>query len=301
MKVTRLDLDGAGSPMALVSKIMKVETELRAPIPIEDLARQLDIEKITALETEGFEGGLLTDENRQFGIILVDEGVTEGRRRFTIGHELAHFLIISHVPVTPGKFLCSRRDMLQWSEKETTRYARMEFEANEFAALILMPPPLLRKHIGGRAPNLADIEKISKDFIVSKDAAARAYSRCHHENIALAVAKDGKILRYYPGVNFPFITAPIGKPVPRGSVFYRSSLKQRVSSDIVQTTADNWIDVEYGQRAPDLYEQVYLQKNGFALILLWLERPEGEDEDFDPDENRTSKQRLQDRQARWSR
>jgi len=301
MKVTRLDLDGAGSPMALVGKLLKAEPGLKIPIPVEELALQLDIEKITALETSGFEGGLLTDENRQSGIILVNDNASEGRRRFTIGHELAHFLIISHVPVTPGNFLCSRRDMSQWSAKEKDRYARMEFEANEFSALLLMPPPMLRKYIGSRAPDLSEIEKISRDFIVSKDAAARAYSRCHQENIALVVVKDGCVARYYPGTNFPYITAPIGKPVPRGSVFYRSSLQERVASDVVQTTADNWIDVKFGKRAPELYEQAYLQRGGFALIMLWLEKSDGEDGDYDPDGDRTAKQRLQDRQSRWSR
>jgi Zn-dependent peptidase ImmA (M78 family) len=152
MKITRLDLDGAGSPTALVTKILKVEPELKIPIPIEKLAIQLDIAAIKELDTEGFEGGLLTDENRQTGIILINKDARGGRRRFTISHELGHFLIMAHVPVKPGQFLCSRQDMGRWSANEKDRYSRMEYEANQFAALLLMPPPMLRAYLNGGGP-----------------------------------------------------------------------------------------------------------------------------------------------------
>jgi hypothetical protein len=65
---------------------------------------------------------------------------------------------------------------------------------------------------------------------------------------------------------------------------------------VVDTVADTWIEVGYGQRAPELFEQVYLQQGGFALILLWVEMRDGED---DADDDRTSKQRLQDRLSRY--
>jgi hypothetical protein len=45
-------------------------------------------------------------------------------------------------------------------------------------------------------------------------------------------------------------------------------------------------------------EQVYLQSNGFALIMLWYEP--ADDPDFDADGERTAKERLQHRQASFS-
>ena len=301
MKITRLDLDGVGSPMALVTRILKVEPTLKIPIPVEELAIQLDIAAINELETEGFEGGLLTDEARQTGIILVNGEARGGRRQFTVGHELGHFLIMSHMPVKPGQFLCSRQDMSRWSAKENDRYARMEMEANQFAALLLMPPPMLRAYLNNRAPDLGELEKISVDFGVSKDAAARAYATHNDENIAIVVVKDGRVTRFYPGNRFPFVTARIGKPVPAGTIFYRPTLVPRMASDIVPTVPDNWISVERGKRAPDLFEQAYLQKNGFALIMLWLEKNDDEDDEHDPDADRTAKQRMQDQENRWRR
>jgi Zn-dependent peptidase ImmA (M78 family) len=296
MKITRLDLDGTGSPMGLVTKILQKEKALPIPVPIEDLALQLDIEKIAALETEGFEGGLLTDENRTTGIILVNEAAQAGRRRFTIGHELGHFLMLMHKPVEAGKFLCSREDMRRWTSDQNDRYARMEVEANQFAALLLMPPPTLRKFIQQKgSPDLQHVVELAKHFNVSKEAAARAYAQYHDEIIAIIVTQNDLVIRAHRSPKFPRISAPFGKRVPVGSVYHRRSLQRQVAGDVVDTVADTWIEVEYGQRAPELFEQVYLQQGGFALIMLWVEMP---DED-DVDDDRTSKQRLQDRLSRY--
>ncbi|HTS40673.1 MAG TPA: ImmA/IrrE family metallo-endopeptidase [Xanthobacteraceae bacterium] len=299
MKIKRMDLDGTGSPMGLVTKILKIEKDLPIPVPIEELARQLDIEKVADLETPGFEGGLVTDAERSTGFILVNDEARDGRRRFTIGHELGHFLIISHTPVEPEKFLCSRADMATWSAEQNDRHARMEAEANDFSALILMPPPVLQKFISKeRDPNLAHIPLVAKHFCVSKEAAARSYARYHDQNIAIAVLKDGIVRRIHKGPRFPWTTARYGKPAPQGSIAHRKDLTKRIASEIVSTLPNNWIDVQFGQPAPELYEQVYPQQDGYALLMLWAELPE-KDEEFDPDDNRTSKQRLQYRQSKW--
>jgi Zn-dependent peptidase ImmA (M78 family) len=85
--------------------------------------------------------GLLTDRERSCGIILVKKGVSAQRRRFTMGHELGHFLMPSHIPDEEGRFLCSQSDIALLKPKEGDRRAKMEVEANRFSSLILMPPP----------------------------------------------------------------------------------------------------------------------------------------------------------------
>jgi hypothetical protein len=67
-----MDLDGPTSPSALVAKILNAEPELTAPIPIEDLALQLDIVEIRDLTTDGFVGGLITDEAAVTGLSSSD-------------------------------------------------------------------------------------------------------------------------------------------------------------------------------------------------------------------------------------
>jgi hypothetical protein len=300
MKVTRLDLDGTGSPEGLVTKILKAEPGLSYPVPIEALATALDIKEIAELETEAFEGGLIILPHRSHGAILVNKAARKGRRRFTIAHELGHFCIPTHKPVKDDKFLCSRDDMRLWAASERNTYARMEVEANKFAALLLMPPPLLRKYMSKfRDPNLSHVLDIHDDFEVSKDAAARAYAQHHDEPIAVCVVKDGKVLRTYKNVKCPKLGVQDGGEVPRPSIYWRALKSKIEQSEMAEIAAGQWLESDWGKPLPDLFEQVLYQQMGYALLLLWPELKE-EDDESDPDENRTSKQRLADRRGRWA-
>ncbi|MBE9069337.1 ImmA/IrrE family metallo-endopeptidase [Leptolyngbya cf. ectocarpi LEGE 11479] len=287
MTVTRLDLDGTGSPFGLVTKILKAEPNLQIPVPIEELAQQLDISEIGELETDGFEGGLLTDEVRSFGGILIKKGANRKRRRFTIAHELGHFLIPFHKPVKAGEFLCSRDDMRKWNLSEQNRATKMEVEANQFAALILMPPPHLRPFIeNSKDPAIVNILRLHEEFDVSKEAAARAYAEYHGEKVAVLVTRHNKLLRAYKRSSFPRLNIRNGQNIPE-------HIKDLPTSRLRQVGAEYWLETENRKVLPRLFEEVLSQKNGFALIMLWVEI--FENDEFDPDENRTSKQRLQER------
>jgi len=298
MDVGRMDLDGAGSPNALVIKILKAEPGLKAPIPIEELALQLDIKEIRLVAADGFEGGLITDAGRSEGFILVNQGAVRGRKRFTIGHELGHFLLTHHKP-PPGGFQCSRDDMRRFSANERDAYGRMEVEANQFSGLMLMPPPMVRRFMERfRDADLNHIMDVATEYDVSKEVAARGYAQFHEQVVAMVVVKDGKILRTYSHPKFPRIAPAWGSPVPANTLFHRAGHQVNVASSIAEARAEAWLESDWGKRLPDLSEQVYPQQGGFALIMLWADLVD-EDEEFDPDENRTSKQRLQDRQSRW--
>ncbi len=297
MNITRMDLDGAGSPNALVLKILRLEPDLKPPIPIEELALQLDIKEIRALAADGFEGGLITDVARSDGFILVNQKAIRGRRRFTVGHELGHFLLTHHKP-PPGGFQCSREDMRRYAATEGDNYGRMEVEANQFSALMLMPPPMIRSFMEQfRDADLAHIMCLAAAFDVSKEAAARSYAQYHEQLTAAVVVKDGRVLRIYKNPQFPRLTVDPGTAVPAHTLFYRAGHKQNVPSVIAEARAEAWLQSDWGKPMPELCEQVYLQKDGYALVLLTAE-PAAEDEGYDLDAERTAKERYQDRQSR---
>lgn len=303
LTVTRMDLDGSTSPTALVTKILKAEPGLTLPIPIEQIARQLDIADIRELAADGFVGGLITDTSRSDGFILVKQGLIEERRRFTIGHELGHFLMVHHRPPATG-FQCSAVDMNRRAvrKEELPPAQRWEVEANEFASLMLMPPPMWRREAGCyRDPDLAQIAPLAKAFGVSREAAARTYVTYHEQSVAIALVKDGRIERIYRPTSsaFPALSIKPGDPVPPSSVFHRAKQVLVQPSDMVEANAAGWVQSEWGRRMPDLSEQVLFRQNGYAFILLWSDTVA--DDDYDPDEDRTSKQRLADRQARYAR
>jgi hypothetical protein len=298
--LSRLDLDGkgSGSPDGLVRMILQAEPGLSIPVPIERLCRNLDIEEIQDLATEGFEGGLITDTDRSRGVILARKSHPY-RRRFTLGHELAHFLIATHIPDSPGRFLCSREDMRRLTAVESDRRGRMEVEANRFASLILLPPPLLRPRLKSRRdPDVGHMAQLAAEFEVSKQAMANAYAHYQGELLAFVFTKGGRVLFPYKHLKFPFLSVRSGEAVPNGSLLKRCNPRAGATSEVCECVPDVWIDVERGRRAPQLYEQVLGQRDGFAILMLWLELPE-EREEIDREAEMTAKERLRERQARY--
>lgn len=295
MQLSRIDLDGSYSPLGLVTKILAAEPNLTIPVPVEDVARALDIAEINEIETDGFLGGLITDAERSSGGILVQTGIGRKRRRFTIAHELGHFLIPYHKPVNSEKFMCDRAAMRAWDTKTQDRYFKMEAEANRFGANLLMPPPHVRRFLGSYAePSLQTIIDIHEEFDVSKEAAARCYVDHYGEKLAVIIARDGKIARFYTHREFPWLCIRRGQNVPIDSRYHAH--RGTTLSPLMSTGAEHWIETDYGQRVPFMKEQILPQANGFAMILLWLN---SSDDEFDPEEDMTARERYRSRMSQY--
>jgi Zn-dependent peptidase ImmA (M78 family) len=297
--VSRIDLADAESPEKLVLELLKAEPNLSIPVPIETLALQLDIQEIQPLTTKGFEGGLITNSLKSTGIILCNEKSHKKRRRFTIAHELGHFLIPSHIPLNGGQFLCSLNEMYSLARDEKDRRLRMEAEANRFASLILLPPPIFRRDVEAfRDPDLQHITKLSNRYEVSREATGRAYIMYRDEPAALILIHERRVLRFYKNLKFPFLTISKNTPVPTTSLLSRKRFDVGISSEVEECDPAAWIDVSRGNKAPTMFEQVLLQQMGYALILLHTEAVAAEeDEDSDPNEHLTSRERLRQRRG----
>ncbi len=279
MKISRLDLDGAGSPAALVTRILEVERDLPIPVPIETLAEQLDIISINELATEGFAAALVTDVNKAKGGILLASSLSPERRRYSIGHELGHFLIPTHVVPPEGQFLCSRQDMLRFDACEQGRRQRMEYEANRFAALLLMPPPMLRTELARKAPSLGEVIRLAAEFAVSKEAMARSYVEYNRNDIAIARVRNGAILASIRSKDFPWIEPKSGEPVPPESLWHDISQIPGTLTQITNCEPDVWFAHKDCHKVQSLTEQVLVQAGGHSMILLQAElRDEDDDE-----------------------
>ncbi|SDR44500.1 protein of unknown function [Rhizobiales bacterium GAS113] len=288
MSVTRMDLADCGSPEKLAIEIFKHEPSLAPAIPIEALAIQLGIAEIKTLETEGYQGGLITNEQKSKGVILVSEKMREGRRRFTIGHELAHFLIPTHRPVGSDRFLCSLEHLLASDRKAFDQRMRWEAEANRFASLILMPPHLVRKDANAsREANLQHVLDLARNYKVSKETAGRGYVDYRHEPVALLITQHGRLLRSYRRQqDFPFISVNWGAEIPKATLLRRKSHPISSLSEVEETDAALWLDVSRGRRAPAVFEQVYQQQDGYALVLLTVDTDKVDEEGDDRNWNR---------------
>jgi hypothetical protein len=242
LKISRLDLDGLGSPRAIAARIHQLESNLPGAVPIEALCRALDITAIDEIETAGFEAALIMDVNKAEGGILVAAGRSRQRRRYSIAHELGHFLIPTHMPELGQGFTCALDDLHRLDPRERDRRRRIEAEANAFAAALLMPAARIRANVGSRPPNLSQIVELAREFDVSKEALARAYVDAHPEAVAVLVLRHGRIERIYrdPEI-FPWIVPRAGASAPVGSLASDATPIAGKLSEVDDCEPDVWL------------------------------------------------------------
>ena len=271
MRIDRLDLDGVGSPAGLAARIHQLLPDLPSRVPVEELCRQLDIVSIEEVATDGFEAALVMDTLKASGPILVASGRPPQRRRFSIAHELGHFLIPSHRPEKDHPFQCSFGDLNLLDARSRDRQKRIEAEANRFAANLLMPPNRIRAAIGGVATSLEGIVALAREFEVSKEAMARAWVDAYRAPVAVIVAHAGRVLRQYRSDDFPWLPDRRGQRLPYGSPAASALPPVGIYWPIEEIEPDLWLAERDLARTLVLTEQVLGQRDGYALILLQAE------------------------------
>ena len=277
MKIDRLDLDGLGSPAAIAGRIFELENDLPLIIPLEELCGQFDISSIESVETEAFEAALVMDVNKAAGAILLARHRSSQRSRYSLAHELGHWLIPTHRPDAGHGFECQLDDLHRVDEKEQNRRRRIEAEANRFASALLMPPRRVRTEMG-RAPNLGDIIALAVQFGVSKEAMARAYVDASREPIAVVILHCGLVTRVYRNADFPWIDVRIGQVMPSDSIV-SVAWPAASMSEFEECDPATWLSERDARRTEVLLEQVLGQANEFAMVLLHAELSDADDDE----------------------
>ncbi|PHS06171.1 MAG: hypothetical protein COA78_14545 [Blastopirellula sp.] len=129
------------------------------PINVADVAKEISsqlypqdpIVLIQGDSLPGFEGGLFRGE-KGWGILYNKDIRSTGRINYTQAHEFGHYLL--HREQFPEGLSCNEQDFIRWESD----YRQIEFQANQFAANLLMPLDDYRRQI---APAL----KVDLDMI----------------------------------------------------------------------------------------------------------------------------------------
>lgn len=143
------------------------------PVPVEFLARTKGLPIVEQAMDSDVSGALVSLGNRSHGI-AVNAAHAPVRKRFTVAHELGHYLR-EHIP---------EDDHLDWGFTVIRRDGRssdatdlQEMEANFFAACLLMPKKMLRADVdsmrgfhGEVSIDDAEIQRLAKRYGVSKVA-----------------------------------------------------------------------------------------------------------------------------------
>lgn len=162
------------------------------PIPIEEIIEfQLKIDIIplpNMHKTFGIDGFLSSDR----ASISVDEGIYQSRPggyRFTLAHEVGHYILHKAI-YEQGHFDSIKEWQSFIGRLSPKQYSWFEWQAYEFAGLILVPTTHLDKRLRHHEKYIKSlgiqneevildqaIEELSKDFVVSREVIQRRLNR----------------------------------------------------------------------------------------------------------------------------
>ncbi|PWE28759.1 hypothetical protein DDZ14_18810 [Maritimibacter sp. 55A14] len=273
MQLSRIELADLHAPKAIARAIFAQFGTVDAPVPVSKIARALDIVDINAQEFDGFEGMLLTDAVRSSGSILANTRYGSRRARFTIAHELGHFLMERHLLSGANGFTCKARDMRE--TRADKRHFRQEAEANDFAINLLAPfslfDPLLSQN-----PDLRDAQRLRDHLNVSLEATVRRMIDRRQERLAAVWSKNGQVRYSVKSGGFPWITCKPGQRLPQFSLASKIVANGiKGFSGVTETNPLAWLN----RSDIELFEQTRVANNGHAVTLLLADLADSDDEE----------------------
>ncbi len=212
--------------------------------------------------------GMLIKHGDIFGIAYATHINIEGFQRFSIAHELGHYLLPGHYESLLPE------DGIHESKAGFSSENKYEREADHFAAGLLMPQGLFTKEIDKLQTGFTAINKIADICITSLTATAIRYTQFTSEPMA-AVLSDGlKIdwcfmsdeLKEIGQLDWP----KKGQAVPRDTVTYSfNKKKENIKSGENEAGNSSFMNWFGGNRDFDIEEEVIgLGSYGKTLTIL---------------------------------
>lgn len=137
-------------------KLLRTHGVAEPPVDVAALAQNVGAE-VRYVKAPNNVSGMLFQEGPQI-VIGVNSNHHPNRQRFTLAHELGHFLL--HVG---QQTLFVDEDMVFFRDDRSSKATdRKEIQANGFAAAVLMPEAFLLEDLVGQRFDLNDDEAVSR-------------------------------------------------------------------------------------------------------------------------------------------
>lgn len=197
-------------------------------------------------------------------IITVKTGSHHERKRFSIGHELGHWIKDRG---TIGN-LCSKSDM----DESTHQKHGRETVANAFASELLIPSYLLTNFINGNPLNLDLLSGVKESFQISFMASLRrVIASQQHMGFFVIYRSDGTRRLFQANNRIPYSFLPPAM-VPEGSrahdLIFNKSDKGPGFID-----GDIWCKEDWAEGA-EVFEHSFHYHNGDFISVIWWEDEE---------------------------
>src|SRR5260370_1791502 len=232
--------------------------------------------------------GCLYTAGHTCGTFCSDSITSEGFRRFTVAHELAHYFLEGHY-----KHIFADGNSRHESDSGFSSDDPYEREADAFAAALLMPEELFNAACACVQQGLKAVETLADKCVTSLTATAIRYAVLSEDPITVVCSKDNR-------VQFAFMSDTLkqrrdltwikkNSGIPEGTATFRFNRDpknvaqgKRVSSI---SSMDVWFDC--GGNFQAFEEVVGLANYGLTLTVLYGESlPDSEEEEESEEENR---------------
>lgn len=228
---------------------------------IEDLAYALGVD----IEYGGItnaDAWLLKCDNGR-GVIRLNKTITSPtRQRFSIAHELGHWVM--HSKVNQG-YLCTAKDLQDYGRSPE------EAEANWFAATLLMPKSLIPANFHKCDPSFEFIMDLATRFQTSFTATARRCIELSRQPVILISSSNGVINWSARSQNAKYYFLPTGSLIPRNSLTEDVTIKGLAAGALENVEPEIWFPELTLSEDQELFEEVKCLVNyDISLTLLWF-------------------------------
>lgn len=155
-------------PEKAARELLEAQGIRKAPIPVDKIAKALGVQIRYSPLDEELSGMIYIKDG--IPIIGVNALHHPNRQRFTIAHELGHYMLHRNV-LSNEVHVDKQFKILMRDSKSSAGTDTMEVEANKFAAELLLPEFLIEDILAHSAFDIDDptpLDELAKKFRVSK-------------------------------------------------------------------------------------------------------------------------------------
>lgn len=221
------------------------------------------------VDSEGFEGALVRLQNKPAGIIAVKSDIREtGRKRFTILHEVGHFILPGHGAID---CVCKTKNIETWRKN----VPEFEIAANRFASELLLPRVEIAKLVRQKTATISAAKMLSDEFGSSLTAAAIKAVEVTEEECAFVWSESGVIEWCRPNDYFrPYIR--VHEKLSSDSLaarLMRGSAERELDGSV---PAQAWVNVSYMNPSATIWEDsIHLPYYQGVLTILTVTKSLG--------------------------
>jgi Zn-dependent peptidase ImmA (M78 family) len=196
------------------------------------------------------------------GIIAVNRNVKEeGRKNFTICHEIGHYILPKH-----GSVNCKTDEIDSWNKSNSS----YEVEANRFASELLLPTKAIYPLVRDKKATISLTKEIANDFKASLTATTLKCVEISEERCAVVWSVDGQIKWCKPNENFRSYIPK--KPLDSDSLAYQLFQTSIIQEKDGFVYADAWIDSNSLTSNDKIWEDsIHLPTYKSVLTILTLD------------------------------